>query len=139
MKYYYPMHKTEYSEEDIKDMINPVNIKHHYSPDTYWEPGEDYISCDIQLDEEFNDVVKIAELYFYDEDYPFAIIINGNTYCLGEKEGWEKVVEHLGWVGFENFDIREKLVTAEDDLECWKDGIANKKAWEIIEDGQENY
>lgn len=140
MKYYCLMHKADYSEVDIMDMIIPTDIKHHYSPQTYWEPGEDYITCDYELDEDFNKVVQIVEFYYYDKDEPFAAIVNDNTYCLGEKEGWEKVLESLGWVFFDNnFDMEDNEAIVKSDLEDWLDNIANKKAWEYIEDGLEDY
>lgn len=132
MKYYIPMHKSNYSDFDIADMIYPTNIQHHYSPQTYWEPGEDYIDYDCELDKDFNKVVQIAEFYYYDEDYPFSVIIDGNTYCLGEKEGWEEVIEHLGWVFFEDLAMKEDLSDVEWDLKDWIDNIANKKAWDIV-------
>ena len=140
MKYYCLMHKADYSEEDIMDMIIPTNIEHHYSPQTYWEPGEDYISCDYELDNDFNKVVQIAEFYYYDKDEPFAIIIDGNTYCLGEKEGWQDILKSLGWVFFEDrFDMEDNEYIVKCNLEDWIDVIANNKAWEYVEDDLEDY
>ena len=128
------------NEEDIVDMVEPTNIEHHYSPQTYWEPGEDYISCDYELDEEFNKVVQIAEFHYFDEEEPFAVVINDNTYCLGEKEGWMDVLKSLGWVFFDNdFDMEDKEDIVKCNLEDWLDSIANEKAWKYIEDDSEDY
>ena len=140
MKYYCLMHRADYSESDIVDMIFPTNIEHHYSPQTYWEPGEDYVSCEYELDKDFNKVVQIAEFYYYDKDEPFAVIIDDNTYCLGEKEGWQDVLKLLGWVFFEDrFDMEDNEHIVKCNLEDWIDVIANNKAWEYVEDGLEDY
>lgn len=140
MKHYCLMHKADYSEEDIVDMIIPTNIKHHYSPQTYWEPGEDYISCDYELNKNFNKVVQIAEFYYYDKDEPFAVIIDNNTYCLGEKEDWQDILKSLGWVFFEcGFGMEFSEHSVKNEFDDWIDVVVNNKAWEYVEDGLEDY
>ena len=137
MKMYCVMHSSNYSDSDIVDLIEPSNIVHHFSEATRWEPGEDYIDCDISLHDDFHKVVKIVEFYFYDknEENPFAVVIDDETYCLGEKEGWEDILNSLGWTFFKDydFDLQSVKEEAEDDLEYWIDGVANEKAWQYIE------
>lgn len=138
MKYYCIMHRADYSEEDIMDMVEPINIKRHYSESTRWEPGEDYITCDYTLDKNFYDVIKIAEFYYYDKDEPFAVIVNDNTYCLGEKEEWIETLESLGWVFFEDkFEMAQYESTVKFNFEDWLDTVANEKAWAYIKSEEE--
>ena len=135
MKYYCVMHNVNYTDDDIKNMIHPVNIKHHYAPSTYWDPGEDYINCDPELDDSFYNVVKIAEFYFYSNDNPFAVVIDGMTYCFNEKDGWEEVLETLGWIFFKNFDMKENEYQAKQELQDWIEEVCNDEAWRMVEEG----
>lgn len=137
MKYYIAMHKTDWTEEDIEGMIHSIDVKRHYSPQTYWEPGEDYIDYEIELDNDFWKVVKIVEFSYYDDnENPFDVVIDDNIYCLGEKEGWEDVLQSLGWSFFENFDMKKDFNDAKNDVEFWIDKVAELEAWEYIENEQ---
>ena len=130
------MHKTNYSEADIIDMIEPCNVERHYSAQTYWEPGEDYIKCDIDLNEKFKEVVQIVEFYCYGEN-PFAVVVNGNTLYLNEKDDWIKYLESLGWQFFDGpiSDMKMSKSVATSDLTEWMKDIANRKAWDYVLNG----
>jgi len=133
MKMYCVMHKSDYTDNDVKNMIYPYNIQHHYSRATYWEPEEDDIEYDISFEDDFHKVVQIAEFYYYDNENPYAVIINDNTYCLNEKDNWEEILKNLGWIFFEDWgDISESKEHVECELEDWINKIAEDRAWEIV-------
>ena len=134
---YIAVHKTDWSEEDIKDMIYPVDVKRCYIPQTYWEPGEDYIEYNTDLDNDFWDVIKIAKFVFLgDCDNPYAVKIDDKIYCLEEKENWDEVLQSMGWTMFEQFDMKNTDGAALDDVEEWIDKVVEMKAWEYVENEQ---
>lgn len=131
---YIAIYKADWSEEDIEDMIYPSYVKRHYSPQTYWEPGEDYVEYKTELDKNFWNVVKIAKLIFLGEsDNPYAIKIDNRTYCLEGKENWDETLQLMGWTLFEYFDIKNTESAAKADLDEWIDKVTEIKAWEYIE------
>ena len=137
MEKYIAVYSKEYNEENIIDMIDAGNVVRHYSPQTYWEPGEDSIEFEAITDKEFNEAVKVAELhFFFDNEYPFAVNVNGFTWCLGENENWESTLEAAGWKLFDNNlseDYEDDPESVEDKIQEWVDEIAEKRAWDYIE------
>ena len=143
MKKYIAVHKKDWSEcEIVNFLIDVKNVTHNYTPQTYWEPGDDSIDYEILLDEKFNNVVQVMELYFYGEqadilELPWAAVVDKNTYCFTEAENWEEILELLGWVFFDNKlndeydDDKESVVNKIND---WVSSVADEKAWEIIND-----
>jgi len=139
MKYFIAVHKNNYTEDNIMDMVNPINIKHIYSPQTYWEPGEDYLEFDVEYNKNFDEVVKPIEIHFFEEneDCPYAAIINGITYCFNYAEDWEEILNDLGWKLFYDLPLSEEYVKDEKEVKTiindWAYGLCVDKAWEIIE------
>ena len=137
MEQYIAVYSKEYDEEYIRDLIDADNVIRHYSPQTYWEPGEDSIEFEATVDKEFYNIVKVAKLhFFYDNDYPFAAIVNGFTWCLGENENWQKTLEAAGWKLFDNElseDYENDAESVESNIQEWIDGIAEKRAWDYID------
>ena len=139
MKYYIIVHKNDYTERDICDMVNPTHVERKYAPQTYWEPGEDYLEFDIEYDKEFNEIVKPIEIHFFEEseDCPYAAIINGTTYCFNYAENWEEILNDLGWKLFYDLPLSEEYVKDKEEAEAiinnWAYGLCIDKAEEIIE------
>lgn len=135
MNNYIVMHKKEYSESDIMDMVNSSHVVRYYTPQTYWEPGEDYVDYIPVLDEDFNKVVQIAELHYNDknDEDPYEAIIDNTTYSFNKKEEWIEILEKVGWVFFGDFNFEDSKEYAEYDIKEWIDEIAEQKAWEYIE------
>lgn len=141
MEKYIAVYSKNYTESDVIDCIEANNVVRHYSPQTYWEPGEDYVEFDTYFTKEFNDIVKIATLYFFGEheenlDYPFAIVVDGLTFCLGENEDWESTLKAAGWLMFQNElseEYEDNTEAVKTKIEDWANNIAEEKAWEYIE------
>lgn len=135
MKQYIAVRKNDYSFEDVKDLIEATNVIRHYSPQTYWEPGEDYAEFDVDYDEKFKEVVKIMELNFFgDEENPFAVSIDGWTYCMNEQDDWQNLLKSLGWVFLNEDDNYENNAeSVEDKIEEWAYSVAEEKAWIYID------
>ena len=137
MKQYIAAHRSDYNLEEVQDLIEATNIIRHYSPQTYWEPGEDAVEFDVEYDKKFSEIVKVIEFDFFgDEENPFAVIVDGWTYCFNEQAGWENLLKSLGWVFFEN-ELGEAYEndkeTVEDKIDEWAYKVAEDKAWEYID------
>lgn len=142
MKQYIAVHRSDYNLGEIKDLIEATGIIRHYSPETYWEPGEDDVEYEIELDDEFDYVVKIMELHFFGEqteilELPWAVVVNGLTYCFNEAENWEELLNSLGWVIFDNTlgDYEDSSAAVQRKIDEWVDEIAEQKAWDYIYEG----
>jgi len=141
MKKYIIMHKSDWSENDINDLID-VDIKsYHYSPATYWEPADEDLDFEPNVDDNFWKVVKIIEFDYFDnnEEDPFAVIADGITYCFNQKPGWEDLLSSIGWDFFCNIPLSEQDYStpkaAQDAIDCWIVDTAEKMAYERIEEG----
>ena len=137
MKQYIAAYRSDYSLEDVQDLIEATNVVRHYSSQTYWEPGEDSVDFDVEYDKKFSEIVKVIEFDFFgNEENPFAAVVDGWTYCLNEQAGWEDLLKSLGWVFFEN-ELGETYEndkeTVEDKIDEWAYKIAEDKAWEYID------
>lgn len=142
MKYYIAVHKKDYTEEDIAAMVNPVNVQHIYSRQTYWEPGEDYIEFDIDYNEQFHEVVKPMEVHFFEEceEYPYAVVVDGMTYCFNYSEEWEEILSNLGWKLFCDLPLSEEYAKDIEELDAiienWAYGLCEDKAEEVLENAK---
>ena len=138
MEKFIAVYNKKWKISDIEDLIDSSNVIRHYSPDTYWEPGEDYIDFDVELDNEFKEVVKIAEFYFFGEnedtlELPYAAVIDHMTYCFNEQENWEELLNYAGWNIFEDAEYEDTREAVETKIEEWTNKIAEEKAWSYIE------
>ena len=142
MKRYIIMHKVDWSEKNIEDMVN-VYINHYsVTPETYYNPTEENLNYDYEVDKEFENVVKIAEFSYFDgdEENPFAVAVNDWTYCFNQKPEWLDLLRSLGWDFFYSLSLGDKDYDSKDEAEKaiqnWTAEIANEKVNNYIANGE---
>lgn len=139
-KKYFIAYKNDYSINDIKDMIHPVDVKYWHVNATYWQPEEEDIDYDIEIDEEFDKVVKIFSIEFINDDDEKGryFEIEGIKYLL--MVPWYEALERKGYLCFNEDRLLDDLFSSEEEaksaIEEWQLQIADKQAWEIVENGE---
>ena len=98
MKQYIAAHRSDYNLEEVQDLIEATNIIRHYSPQTYWEPGEDAVEFDVEYDKKFSEIVKVIEFDFFGDE-------EGGLIVLMSKLVGKNYLSH--WAGF---SLRMSLV-----------------------------
>ena len=113
MKRYIIMHKVDWSEKNIEDMVN-VYINHYsVTPETYYNPAEEDLNYD------------------YENDW---------TYCFNQKPEWLDLLRSLGWDFFYSLSLGDKDYDSKDEAEKaiqnWIAEIANEKVNNYIANGE---
>ena len=131
----------KYSLDEIKDMVQPYNVRYWHRRQTWESPEEEDIDYKIDVLAEFDKAVQIACVEFEDDDDEVGqyIEFDGMRFQL-ISHAWFNCLESYGWNTLDDIDGLNMFYNEEQQvrsqIENWTDSIAEHNAWQVVYNGE---
>ena len=131
----------KYSLDEIKDMVQPYNVRYWHRRQTWESPEEEDIDYKIDVLAEFDKAVQIACVEFEDDDDEVGqyIEFDGMRFQL-IGHAWFNCLESYGWNTLDDIDGLNMFYNEEQQvrsqIENWTDSIAEHNAWQVVYNGE---
>lgn len=120
------------ADVDLKEYIHLNNFHYKYWPATYWEPDDEEIEYDLEVDQEFYDSIVLVPVELYNDEIKF-FEYEGFKYHNTQEDEYIKFFNDNGyelfWSGLLE-ELADSEKQAKDSIEAYIDELVE----EIIED-----